>query len=214
MDDHELWAAIDDQRRRTTDLLDSLSDADWTQPSLCDGWTVRDVAAHLTMQQAGLGTFIPAILKYGLKTNHVNHRWAVDKAAAVTPSTLVAEIRAMIGSRKHVLVVTSRETLIDNLVHTQDIVRPLGRHLPMQPAAAAEGAARVYSYLGTKTAAVFASIPWQALRFAATDVAWSAGDGPLITGTAEAILLTLTGRRVALAELNGDPGAIGRLGNR
>ena len=43
--------AIDDQRARTAGLLEGLSTEQWDHPSLCDGWTVRHVAAHLTLQQ-------------------------------------------------------------------------------------------------------------------------------------------------------------------
>ena len=46
-----VWAAIDDQRARTADLLQQLTDEQWRRPSLCEGWTVRHVAAHLTLQQ-------------------------------------------------------------------------------------------------------------------------------------------------------------------
>lgn len=35
------------------DQLEQLSEQEWRQPSLCEGWTVRDVAAHLTLQQLG-----------------------------------------------------------------------------------------------------------------------------------------------------------------
>jgi|GEM_PF-2965089 len=45
MNDDEVWAAVDGQRGRTADLLDQLKDDEWRQPSLCPGWTVRDVAA-------------------------------------------------------------------------------------------------------------------------------------------------------------------------
>ena len=44
-----LWAGIDDQRSRTAALLEGLAPEQWDHPSLCDGWTVRHVAAHLTM---------------------------------------------------------------------------------------------------------------------------------------------------------------------
>ena len=46
----QVWTVIDDQRRGLAGLLDELSDDEWRRPSLCPGWTVRDVAAHLTMQ--------------------------------------------------------------------------------------------------------------------------------------------------------------------
>src|SRR5205085_1662078 len=46
----EVWAAIDDQRRALVQLLEGLSEQEWRQPSLCEGWTVRQVAAHLALQ--------------------------------------------------------------------------------------------------------------------------------------------------------------------
>lgn len=36
------------ERRRVADLLAGLDDEQWAAPSLCDGWTVREVGAHLT----------------------------------------------------------------------------------------------------------------------------------------------------------------------
>ena len=42
------------------------------------------------------------------------------------------------------------------------------------------------------------------LRFEATDLDWTAGSGPTVRGTAEALMLALTGRPVVLAELAGD----------
>ncbi|WP_211355003.1 maleylpyruvate isomerase N-terminal domain-containing protein [Blastococcus colisei] len=38
-----------------TDLLDDLSPKEWETPSLCDGWRVRDVAAHRALAQMGWG---------------------------------------------------------------------------------------------------------------------------------------------------------------
>src|SRR4051794_36640525 len=41
------------------------------------------------------------------------------------------------------------------------------------------------------------------LRFEATDLDWSTGTGPLVAGPAEALMLAMTGRGVALTELDG-----------
>ena len=46
------------------------------------------------------------------------------------------------------------------------------------------------------------------LRFEATDVGWAWGDGPLVRGSGEAVLLALAGRPVALADLDGDGVAV------
>ena len=53
MDRDQIWQTIDAQRRNVADLLEDLSENQWRWPSLCAGWTVRDVAAHLTLQQIG-----------------------------------------------------------------------------------------------------------------------------------------------------------------
>jgi len=58
MNDTEVWSAIDDQRRRTADLLEQLSEGEWRHASLCPGWTVRDVAAHLTLQELRIGDVV------------------------------------------------------------------------------------------------------------------------------------------------------------
>jgi uncharacterized Actinobacterial protein TIGR03083 len=48
MDLDEVWPAIDTQRLGLAEVLDRLTEQEWRHPSLCDGWTVRDVVAHLT----------------------------------------------------------------------------------------------------------------------------------------------------------------------
>src|ERR1700729_111090 len=53
LDRDQAWQVIDAQRQGLASLLDDLSEHEWQQPSLCDGWAVRDVAAHLTLQQLG-----------------------------------------------------------------------------------------------------------------------------------------------------------------
>ena len=49
MDKDTSWAIIDQQRSLLADLLDNLTAEQWSAPSLCEGWTVRDVAAHLSL---------------------------------------------------------------------------------------------------------------------------------------------------------------------
>ena len=54
MDRDEVWRTIDQQRAELADLMETFTDADWETPSLCEGWRVREVAAHLTLAQTGL----------------------------------------------------------------------------------------------------------------------------------------------------------------
>ena len=46
----QVWQVIDEQRLSLAGLLSQLSGKEWRQPSLCEGWTVRQVAAHVALQ--------------------------------------------------------------------------------------------------------------------------------------------------------------------
>jgi uncharacterized protein (TIGR03083 family) len=167
MNDDELWAAIDAQRARTVRLLQDLKPADWELASLCDGWRVRDVAAHLTMQQMTLGDALKALLRHPGGMNHVNHANAVSAANRPTEE-LIAEIGGMIGSRRHNVGVTPRDTLIDIIVHGQDIAIPLRRRLDVPTEAAAIAATQVWSSQdsrkGRLLSRVFRPVPYRSYR--------------------------------------------------
>ena len=201
MNRDEVWRAIDSERGSLADLFDSLSDQEWEAPSLCAGWRVRDVAAHLTLAQMGLFPAAVAAVRARGNFDRMIHDSAVRQA--MLPVTEYApRLRAMAGSRRKAPGVSHLEPLIDVLVHGQDIAIPLGRHRLMPAGAAAAAADRVWPNL----------FPWRAgrklsgFRLAATDCSWSAGDGLLVEGPIGAILLVLTGRRAGLAQLSG-PGA-------
>jgi uncharacterized protein (TIGR03083 family) len=207
MNDDEIWRAIDAHRLLTADLLESLSDAQWRQPSLCEGWTVGDVAAHLTLQQLGIRELLFVALRHPGGVNRMICESA-RRRARLPREQLVSEIRAMVGSRRHNVGVTPQETLVDILVHCQDIAMPLDRRLDVDPEAAAVAATRVWSYSGGSKAKVFKRIPLDGFRFSATDISWAVGAGRDITGPIAAILLVLTGRLAALAKLSGDGAAV------
>ena len=207
MDEASVWAAIDDQRRRTADLLEQLTDDQWQHPSLCEGWTVRHVAAHLTLQQQRIrdaAAFIarnPSMLR-AVTLNRSIHDSAVIQSR-LPPDEIIGRIRAMIGSRRHNAFVTPLETLTDILVHGQDIAVPLGADLDMLTDATAVAATRQWDTRGTWLASVFRTVPLDGYALRATDTDWARGEGPEVTGPVGAILLLLTGRRVALDRLAG-----------
>jgi uncharacterized protein (TIGR03083 family) len=207
MNDDELWAAIDAQRTRTADLLETLTADEWSHRSLCDGWTVRDVAGHLTLQQMTLGAALRLALKHpGIHSmNWIIQTSGRDQAALPTEK-IIGEIRGMVGSRRHNFGVTARETLIDIVVHGQDIAIPIGRSLPVPAEVAATAATRVWECRGTRMSKVFKPLPYDGLRLVADDIDWSVGAGPELRGPILSLLLLLTGRRVVLPQLNG-PGA-------
>ena len=44
----ELMPTVAAQRRAFGDVLEGLPESDWNAPSLCSGWRVREVVAHMT----------------------------------------------------------------------------------------------------------------------------------------------------------------------
>jgi uncharacterized protein (TIGR03083 family) len=203
-----MWAAIDDQRARTADLLERLTDDQWGHGSLCEGWTVRHVAAHLTMQQQSIRDALAFNLRHprmlrSVTLNAIIHDSAVLQAQLLSTAQMISRIRAGIGSRRHNAFVTPLETLTDILVHSQDIAVPLGLDLPMRPTAAAMAATRRWDTRHTWLAGVNRRIPVDDYRLVATDTDWTRGHGPVIEGPIGALLLLLTGRDVALDHLTG-----------
>jgi uncharacterized protein (TIGR03083 family) len=201
MNRDQVWQAIDAQRRSLADLLDDLSADEWRQQSLCAGWTVRDVAAHLTLQQLGLADMLAMMVKWRGNVDQAIHDWACRRAMALSTERIIAEIRGMIGSRRHNVGVTYLETLIDILVHGQDIAIPLGRRHDMPAAAAAVAASRVLTMRWPPPQPSARKVA--GFRLTATDTPWSAGEGPQVHGPMAALLLVSAGRLVALPQLSG-----------
>jgi uncharacterized protein (TIGR03083 family) len=202
LDRDQVWRVIDAQRTSLADLLEGLSGDQWRQPSLCTGWTVRDVAAHLTLQQLGLGGVIAMMAQWRGSIDRTIHHVACRRAAALPTERIVAEIRGMVGSRRHTVGVTYLEILTDNLVHAQDIAVPLGRRHDMPAEAAAVAANRVLAMRWPPPLPSARKVA--GFRLAATDTPWSAGAGPEVRGPMSALLLVCAGRLAALPQLSGD----------
>ena len=204
MDREESWQVITEQRLSIADLLEGLSDAEWQTPSLCAGWRIRDVAAHVAMapQVPSLRTMATEWIRARGSFHRLNHDVAVRHAARPT-ADIIAELRKYADSRRLPVVTNYRNILFDVLVHGQDIAIPLGRPREMPREAARAGATRVW----TMGWPFWAKRHLRGLRLTATDTDWSAGEGAEVRGPIQALLLLLTGRTpIALPRLTG-PGA-------
>lgn len=204
-----LWEGVDDQRERTARLLEGLAPEQWDTPSLCEGWTVRDVAAHLTLQAQTLGDLLGLVARHPRTWRHPGLNGTIRESARVvaaelTSDEVVARIRAGIGSRRYNAFVTPLETLTDALVHGQDVAVPLGLPLDLRPGPSALAATRRWDTRRSWLASVNRRLPLDGHRLRATDVEWVRGDGPEVAGPVGALLLLLTGRPAALDRLAGE----------
>ena len=191
MDRDEVWRTIDEQRSELADLMETFTDEDWETPSLCAGWRVRDVAAHLTLAQMGLLPACVNAVRARLSFDRMIHDTALRQARRPVEDYPVL-LRAMVGSRRKAPVVSDIEPLTDQLVHGQDMVRVLGRQRSMPAVAAATAAQRVWS----------TGFPFHAAKrlrgyeLVATDHAWRAGEGRRVEAPIADLLLLVTGRDV------------------
>jgi uncharacterized protein (TIGR03083 family) len=193
MDSDEVWRHIDSERSSVADLLESLPEAAWDQPSLCEGWRVRDVGAHLTFAHARLRDVLWPAVRTGFRDNAMIRYAAVR--SPLTHEQIVATLRGFVGSRRRAPLVTELEPLLDVLVHTQDICLPLGIEHPMPVQAAVTAANRVIALRGLMRLWK----PPPGVRLVASDAEWAYGDGAVVEAPIQSHLLTLTGRRPSAA---------------
>ncbi|MET0451287.1 MAG: maleylpyruvate isomerase family mycothiol-dependent enzyme [Mycobacterium sp.] len=199
------------EREGFADYLAGLLPEQWSSPSLCDGWSVRDVAAHcVSFEGVPPRGLVSRFLKGRLQTDRINALAVADLADRSTDD-IVAMLRD--NAEPHGLGAGfgGRIALTDNMIHQQDIRRPLGapRTIPHQRLGVALNFVR---YAPTIRGA------WQArgLRLIATDLDWSYGKGPEVRGPGEALLMIMAGRAAALRDLDGPgvPELARRLGHR
>jgi uncharacterized protein (TIGR03083 family) len=187
-----------DEREDFADFLSGLTPEQWQHPSLCAGWTVRDVAAHCVSFEGLTPKELTArFLEGRLSTDRIN-ALAVDDLADRSPDQLIAILRD--NAEPHGLGAGfgGRVALTDNMIHQQDIRRPLGlpRTIPQD---------RLRTALDFVRFAPTIRGAWLArgVRLVATDLDWSFGRGPELRGTGEALLVTMAGRPAGLPDLEG-----------
>ncbi|MGA9858672.1 MAG: maleylpyruvate isomerase family mycothiol-dependent enzyme [Solirubrobacteraceae bacterium] len=202
MSEDDAWAETDRQRLDLADLLEGLSVQQWSLPSLCAGWRIRDVAAHLALAHTGPQRAAIDLVRAGGRFQTMIYD-AARRHAALPPAELSAEIRAMAGSRRRAPGISYLEPLLDVLVHGQDIAVPLGRLRPMPTDAAAAVATRVWTMPWPLATTFRARRRLREVSLEATDIEWSVGVGAPVRGPIRALLMLLTGRTAAMNELTG-----------
>lgn len=199
------WELVVAERTDLLTLLETLPPDQWETPSLCAGWRVRDVAAHLVSATdyrvvdvlVGLvrhrGDFDAFMGPYGRK-----------RGSAPVPDILRA-FRAAVPSRRTPPRTPPATVLVDTVVHHQDIRRPLDlpRTVPAERLVRCLEHVHAQDLTGGPGGRFVGGRRVEGLRVSATDVGWAAGAGPVVEGPGEALLLAMTGRPAALPELAG-----------
>ncbi|MEO3926401.1 maleylpyruvate isomerase family mycothiol-dependent enzyme [Micromonosporaceae bacterium B7E4] len=200
MDPEKIFEWTVAERLSLADFLDGLDEHEWRVTSLCPDWTVHDVVAHLTLStRTTVRDLLVGVIRSGGSFNRMEARMARERAARFGSAELVAQFRESADSRRRSPGSGPLDPLVDALVHGQDIARPLdrARTMPLEPALAGLEYARRSSFYGARKR-------FRGTRLVATDLDWSAGDGPdEVRGPVADLLMLATGRAAGLATLSG-----------
>lgn len=201
---HDYEQLLWEESTDLADLLDELSDGEMDTPSLCDGWRVRDVVSHMIL---GHSTPMPKMLgmvaRSGFDVPKASLRGSVAYGSEHSAEEIRKAWRGVVSGRTTkgiAKVISDKEGFVDHLIHQQDVRRPLARprQIPAERLVAALDA------MPTIGGFVKSKQRMAGLRWRATDVGWTAGDGPEVVGAAEALVLLASGRPAPLGEVSGD----------
>ncbi len=196
--DDQLWKLAQAERAAPADDLAGLSAEQWHHGTLCGLWDVEEVVAHLTTaasinQRQWLRSMAGARFRPDV---HNQRRLAEHRGR--TPAQTLDLFRAIINSS----TAPSSHTpayLGEVVVHGQDIRRPLG----LTPVPSVDALTPVAEFFAQRNFAVPSRTRADGLLLRADDGPFTAGDGPLVTGSTLALVMSMAGRVPYLDELDG-----------
>ncbi|MFG2327654.1 maleylpyruvate isomerase family mycothiol-dependent enzyme [Streptomyces sp. NPDC048568] len=188
----DVRAEIAAERRELADVLDGLTEHQWDAPTLCSGWRVREVAAHMSMGfRYSFGRTTLELARSGGNLHRMTDRAARRDAAVLTPHELAAALRDNAHHPWRPPVGGPAAALGHDVIHGLDITVALGlgRHVPLE-----------------RLRIVLETVKPSTLRFfrahlgdvelRATDLEWSYGRGTQVARPAQELLLLAYGRRL------------------
>ena len=187
-----------DEREAFASLLDGLTPQQWNTPTLCELWTVREVAIHtVSYDELSTAGLVGRFLKGRLNTDRINAIGVADYSDR-SPEQITVLIRSY--AQPHGLTggFGGKIALTDGMVHQQDIRRSIGLPRTIDPE-------RLRTALNFARFAPTIRGAWRArgVRLVANDLDWSHGRGPEVRGPGEALLMAMAGRRAALDDVDG-----------
>src|SRR4051794_3397041 len=179
----DMWQAVHAERRALADDLTALDDVKWQTASLCTGWTVHDVLAHMTAT-AGMTPpkFVLKMASAGFSFPKFANREIAAVGAGGPAATLAAfrQVETSTSAPPGPKLTWMGETL----VHSEDIRRALG----IQHAYPIDWVTRVAEFYAGSNVLIGGKRRVQGLTLKATDVDWSHGSGPVVQGPAMSLL--------------------------
>jgi uncharacterized protein (TIGR03083 family) len=191
------------QRRELAALLDGLPEERWDEQTLCSGWRVREVVAHVTMPfRMSMPRFALEMLKARGNMNRMADRRARRDAAGFAPRELVAQLADNADHPWRPPGGGLAGALSHDVIHGLDIAVPLG----LDHLIPADRLRIVLSGLNDR-AVKFFGVELDGIELGADDLDWTHGSGSPLVGKAQDLLLVICGRHLPPGRLRGESAA-------
>ncbi|MDN5743610.1 MAG: maleylpyruvate isomerase family mycothiol-dependent enzyme [Nocardioidaceae bacterium] len=196
--DDAIVAETQAERARLTGLLDDLEPEKWDHPSLCQGWRIREVLAHLTMPyRNSMVGVLGGLVRARFSFDRYADRDARATSASMNGAALVALLRDNIDHPWRPPGGGRIGALSHDVIHGLDMTEPLG--LPRPPA---ERVALVLRGSTSRNLRYFGA-DLDGSRLVATDADVTIGSGAEVRLPVADLLLVVTGRRPLSAATGG-----------
>ncbi|MGI8491377.1 MAG: maleylpyruvate isomerase family mycothiol-dependent enzyme [Acidimicrobiales bacterium] len=195
----DVWPAVHEERAALAADLEGLADDRWELASLCEGWTVRDVLAHMTGTARVSGAnFFPKLLASGFSLKRLQAK-DIAVLRGDSPADTLSNFKEELNSTT--APPGPAETVLgETIVHAEDIRRPLG----IAHSYPTEAAVRVADFYKRSNLILGAKRRIAGLTLQATDADWKHGQGPSVSDPMIDLVLAMTVRKVALEGLVGE----------
>jgi uncharacterized protein (TIGR03083 family) len=192
------WPTIHAERAALLDDLQQLSEQQWATRSLCAEWDVRQAFGHMiaTARKTPL-TFVGGFAKSGFNFQKMA-KADVSRETAGTPQDQLAAFTSLATATSSPPGPVE-SWLGETIVHAEDIRRPLG----ISHTYPVEAVAKIGTFYSGSDLLIGSKTRVAGLTLRATDTDWTIGAGPTVEGPVLALVLAMTGRHVAHAELSG-----------
>jgi uncharacterized protein (TIGR03083 family) len=188
------------ERGALATVLAGLAPDAWDSPTLCDGWRVREVVAHITMPFRYPGPrFMLELARSGGRFHVMSDRVARRDAGLLSPAELTAALRDNVQHPWKPPGGGYVGALTHDVIHGLDITVPLGieRRIPADTMAVVLGnvtAAQALKHFG---------VDLTGISLQAIDLDWTYGVGTPVLGSAQDLALVLCGRKLPAGRLTG-----------
>ncbi len=195
----DIWPTVHAERKALAADLKGLSGDEWDRPSLCRGWTVRDVLAHMTSAaKLTPPAFFGKMIGSGFSFDKTQEKGIAAQRGA-TPADTLANFESVLTSVKHPPG-PNQSWLGETIVHSEDIRRALG----IQHKYPTDAVVTVADFYTGSNLLIGSKNRIAGLTLRATDADWSHGTGPEVKGPMLSLVMAMTGRKAAIDDLSGE----------